>query len=349
MTLTAFFAATIPSRSLVPVVKAWFSALILIFWLGFLPAQAQVQAVTSVGMTVSNMDKAVDFYHNVLTFTKVSDVEVAGAEYEQLQGVFGLRMRVVQMQLGKERLVLTEYLTPKGRPLPIDSKSNDHWFQHIAIVVKDMDLAYQRLRDFKVRYVSTDPQRLPDWNKAAAGIKAFYFQDPDGHNLEVIFFPAGKGDPLWQQPTDQLFLGIDHTAIVVGNTAASLNFYRNLLGLRVAGESENYGTEQEHLNQMFGAHLRITGLRAATGPGIEFLEYLTPQTGRPYPGDSLSNDLWHWQTQLSVSQLPEVALSLQKARVPFVSSVTATGGTLGFKQGSVVRDPDGHALLLTQP
>ena len=45
--------------------------------------------------------------------------------------------------------------------------------------------------------------------------------------------------------------------------------------MRVAGESENYGTEQEHLNNVFGAHLRITSLRSSSGIGIEFLEYLS--------------------------------------------------------------------------
>src|SRR5206468_8146079 len=62
-----------------------------------------------------------------------------------------------------------------------------------------------------------------------------------------------------------LFLGIDHTAIVVSDTDKSLAFYRDLLGLRVVGESENYGVEQEHLNQVFGARLQITALRAERG------------------------------------------------------------------------------------
>ena len=83
--------------------------------------------------------------------------------------------------------------------------------------------------------------------------------------------------PIHQRST--LFLGIDHTAIVVSDTGKSLAFYRDLLGLRVAGESENYGVEQEHLNQVFGARLHITGLRAEHGPGIEFLEYITPPGG----------------------------------------------------------------------
>ena len=87
--------------------------------------QAQVLAVESVGMTVSDMDIAVTFYSEVLSFEKVSDREVWGTEYEHLQGIFGVRMRIVRMKLGDEELELTEYLTPKGRPIPVDSRSND--------------------------------------------------------------------------------------------------------------------------------------------------------------------------------------------------------------------------------
>ncbi len=207
-----------------------------------------------------------------------------------------MRMRVVCMRLGDEFIELTEYLTPKGRPIPVDIRSNDHWFQHIAIVVSGMEKAYQHLREHKVQHASTGLQRIPDWNKAAGGIKAFYFKDSGGHYLEIIYFPPGKGNPKWQVTTDRLFLGIDHTAIVISNTEASLKFYRDLLGMTLAGESENYGTEQEHLNNVFGARLHISGLRAPQGPGIEFLEYVVPRDGRSMPVDIRSNDLVHWQT-----------------------------------------------------
>ena len=53
-------------------------------------------------MTVSDMDRSVAFYTDVLTFEKVSDAEVAGSEYERLHGVFGLRLRVVRLRLGDE-------------------------------------------------------------------------------------------------------------------------------------------------------------------------------------------------------------------------------------------------------
>ena len=122
---------------------------------------------------------------------------------------------------------------PRGRPAPVDSRSNDRWFQHVAIVVSDMDGAYAALRSERVERASTGPQRLPDWNPNAGGIRAFYFRDPDRHVMEVLQFPPGKGEAR-RQARGRLFLGIGHTAIVVGDSDASLRFYRDLLGLRVA-------------------------------------------------------------------------------------------------------------------
>jgi catechol 2,3-dioxygenase-like lactoylglutathione lyase family enzyme len=261
-----------------------------------------------------------------------------------------MRMRVVRLRLGDECIVLTEYLTPRGRPAPVDARSHDRWFQHIAIIVSDMERAYQWLRRHKVQHVSTGPQRLPDWNPKAAGIQAFYFKDPDGHALEILQFPPGKGDQKWHRPTEKLFLGIDHTAIVVGNTETSLRFYRDMLGLQVVGESENYGTEQEHLNNVFGARLRITTLRAAAGPAIEFLEYLAPRDGRPMPADTRANDLVHWQTTLVLPNIGAAAQQMRAGIFPLVSAgvVTLPEPALGFTQGVLVRDPDGHVMQLIE-
>jgi catechol 2,3-dioxygenase-like lactoylglutathione lyase family enzyme len=309
-----------------------------------------VKSVDTIGMTVSDMDRSVEFFSKVLSFEKVSDVEVVGSEYERLQGLFGVRMRIVRMRLGDELIELTEYLAPKGRAIPMDSRSNDQWFQHIAIVVSDMDKAYQQLRAHKVRHTSTGPQRIPDWNKAAAGIKAFYFKDPDGHNLELIYFPPGKGDPKWQRTNDRLFLGIDHTAIAVSDTERSLQFYRGILGMKLAGESENYGTEQEHLNHVFGSRVRISGLRAQSGPGVEFLEYLTPGDGRRTPPDTRANDLWHWHTAMRVGRADVAAEKLRAGRARFVSPSLATipDRALGINKAFLVRDPDEHGVQLIE-
>ncbi|MGH7854396.1 MAG: VOC family protein [Candidatus Binatia bacterium] len=309
-----------------------------------------MKSVEAIGMAVADMDRSMEFFNKVLTFEKASDVEVHGSEYETLQGVFGLRMRVVRMKLGDEMIELTQYLAPEGRPIPAGWRSNDHSFQHIAIVVSDMDKAYQHLRAHKARHASTGPQTIPASIKAAAGIRAFYFKDPDGHHLEIIYFPPGKADPRWQRNGDRLFLGIDHTAIVVSSTQNGLSFHRDVLGLKFDGESMNHGTEHEHLNNVAGARLRITGLRAQTGPGIEFLEYLAPRDGRPAPKDTRANDIWHWQTTLLTADSKAAAQKLRATRGQVVSPNVAKlpDNSLGFTKGFLARDPDGHGLQIIE-
>jgi len=324
--------------------------------LAALPAGARaaagpvVSAVDSVDVTVSDMDRAMDFYSRVLSFKKVWDTEVTGATYENLEGVFGVRMRVVRMQLGDEFIELTEYLAPKGRSITAGARNNDRSFQHIAIIVSDMDKAYAWLRQNKVEHASSGPQRLPDWNRNASGIKAFYFKDPDGHPLEILEFPVDKGAEKWHRPSSKLFLGIDHTAIVVGDTEESLGFYRDLLGMHIVGESENYGTEQEHLSNVFGAHLRITSLRASSGFGIELLEYLSPRDGNPFPLDEHANDVIHRQTVVVTKSADRAARDLLSAKVNFVSSAMIANQTneLGYKTAFIVKDPDGHAVEIEQ-
>lgn len=314
------------------------------------PPRAPVAAaVGCIGMTVSDLERSVDFYGRVLAFERASgDHEVAGARWEALTDVFGLRTRSARLRLGDECLELTEYLAPVGRPPPADARSNDRWFQHVAIVVADMDRAYAALRAARVEHASSGPQRLPDWNPDAGGIRAFYFKDPDRHVLEVIQFPPGKGDPRWQRaPAGRLFLGIDHTAIVVADTTRSVRFYRDALGLGVAGGSENSGTEQEHLNNVQSARLRITTLRAAAGPGVELLEYLAPRDGRPYPPDARANDLIHWHTTLAVRDAGAAARALRAAGSALVSApVELEDGHLAGGRAFRARDPDGHVVEL---
>ncbi len=304
-----------------------------------------VAAIDGVEVVVSDLARSRAFFEGI-GFTSGGEDELSGLAADQRTGIAGAHVRRVKLALGSEHLALLQYLSPAdGRLVPLDTRGNDLWFQHVAIVVSDMARAFSWLRSRHVAYVSSAPQTLPQWNHAAAGIQAFYFADPDGHTLEVIHFPKGKGDSRWQTHTSCtrvplelcLFLGIDHTAITVSDTDQSLAFYRDRLGLRVTGESENYGPEQEHLNGVFGARLRITALRAASGPGIELLQYLSPRGGRPLPGDARANDLFHWQVVVSASDSAAVG-----------NAATATGGR-AISQGAAsheafVRDRDGHAL-----
>jgi len=315
-------------------------------------ARIAVHSIAAVGFTVSNMERSIAFYRDVLTLQPVSDVEVDGPEYDQLWGVFGVRARIVRMQLGEQQIELTEFLSPPDmRPIPVPSYSHDLWFQHFAIVVRDMDEGWGRLRKHHVRQISPRPQTIPVSNAAAAGIKALKFRDPDGHNLELLWFPEGKGNPIWKRAGHDVFLGIDHTAMTVRSTESSIMFYRDVLGLTVAGGTFNMGTEQEHLDSLPGARARVTGLATKISPlGVEFLEYQQPIGGRPIPTDSRPTDLWHWQTTLVVPDVEAAATTL-RGTVPFVSTsvVTLPDKHWGFTKRVLVRDPDGHAVQLISP
>lgn len=321
----------------------------LIFCLVSAVCFAQVEKVESIGITVKEMDRSVKFYTNVLGFTKVSDKEYSGSEVEQLEGVFGIHIRIVKLKLGDEFIELTDYLTAGGRSIPEDAKSNDLFFQHIAIVVSDMDKAFQQVKKYNVEFVSTAPQTLPKSIPAAEGIKAFYFHDPDNHNLELIYFPKGKGQDQWQHSNGKIFLGIDHTAIGVSSTDNSHTFYSTILGVERKGDSWNKGNEQEHLNNVEGASLHITGYRAAAGPGIEFLQYLYPGPGKIYPANSRADDIWHWQTALIVTDAAALYQKLKDAGVTFLSKELVHRNDEGIHTKSfIVRDPDGHAMLIKE-
>jgi catechol 2,3-dioxygenase-like lactoylglutathione lyase family enzyme len=300
-------------------------------------------------MTVSDMDRAVDFYTRVLTFQETADFERSGADYEQLYNLPNVHLRVVDLKLGDESIELLQFAGVSSTPIQSDARSNDLSFQHIAIIVSDMDAAYSVLRKNRVAYVSAYPQTLPAWNHAAAGIKAFYFKDPDGHPLEILQFPPDKGASKWREATNRLFLGIDHTAIVVSDTDASLAFYQDLLGLHVTGESENYGAEQEHLNNVFGAQLRITSLRGPSGIGVELLEYLAPRDGRPASANQAATDIAHHETVIAVDDLGGVTAKLHAAnQVSSQGIIGVHGLPLMASTAKLVRDPDGHPLLLVQ-
>jgi len=250
------------------------------------------------------------------------------------------------MRLGAQEVEFIKF-QKHGRQYPPDSHSQDLWFQHFAIVVSDMDKAFSRLQQVRFTPISVGgPQTLPPRN---GSVRAFKFRDPDGHPLELLYFPPGQGRPIWQQQArDRIFLGIDHSAIGISDTSVSLGFYADILGMTQAYATTNRGPAQEALDGTFNAVVRITGLRpiAPDGPGIEFLDYRTPPTGRPTPVDTASNDLVHIHLSLRVDALEQQVQSLDGHRARFLSPgiVTLKDG----RRAAMVRDPDGHALLLGQ-
>lgn len=328
---------------------------------------ASAQRLLRVGRNVADLDRAVAFYRDALGFgvqagrdagsagqdrIKASqDPPYAGVAvamgaaplaWTRLPGVDAVPTRCARLSLGTQEIELTEF--PDATPYPADSTSADLWFQHCAVVVDDMDAAYARLlRHGGATAISRDgPQRLPP---SSGGVTAFKFRDPDGHPLELISFPPGSGDSVWQQQASGPTLGIDHSAISVADVERSIAFYE-LLGLRVASRGVNRGAEQQRLDDLANVEVDVIALQpaAAKTPHIELLCYRTPH-GRELPETGV-RDIAADRLVLQTQNLPAL---LDKLSGTYAGSV-ASGPTVSNddSQTALLRDPDGHWLALSE-
>lgn len=315
-----------------------------------------------VGFSSRNVEQAATFFEHYLGFVRgagwISDDPREGA----LLGLPGARFKRLQLHLGQECLELCEVIsaaagTRTGRPIPADSRSCDLWFQHICLVTSDLEAALGTLQPAlqfgQATAVSSGAQTLPAWNTAAAGIRAYKFRDPEGHNLELLQFPADKGEARWHQSAVQgVMLGIDHSAISVANTAASCRFYDELLGLKLGGDGINSGPTQDGLDGLQHTEVRISAHRCSTGAGIECLNYLPPNAGRAMPADLGPQDLAHWQIRLQVADLDSLVDQIEpyggRLISPGVLNWQQGEHPLGIHRALQVADPDGHRLQLVE-
>lgn len=230
-------------RRLVRVLRATAALLVglgVVFYLSKSPAgpsapEPLVQAVESVRISVADLDRSAEFYTRLLFFEKISETRTHGST----------DAHVARLKLGDEVIELTE-----GPGLAQGPSAGSGV---LGIVVSDIDQVYLWLRRHKVASLSSLRGR-------PGGIRSVSFKDLDGYRLEVWQFARGEGEPRWQGRHDRVFLGIDHAALRVADTEASLRFYRDALGMRVVGEREGSG------------RLRVTTVRAAQGPAIELVE-----------------------------------------------------------------------------
>lgn len=309
--------------------------------------------ISRVALTVKELSRSVEFYEKALNFKQIGSYAIESPTAGWLFGMSDedekLSVEIAVLSLGEEIIELMEFqISAPAADIPADSASNDLWFQHLAIVVANMDTAYEHLKMFDIEPISPAPQTLPGYLEAA-GISAYYFKDPDGHVLELIHFPKEKGDSKWHTRKSGLLLGIDHTAVVVKDTAASLPFYRGL-GFTQKEQTKNYGSQQEKLDQVENARLLVTSLASEAGMGIEFLDFKTPQDGRAFPEDARPNDLIHWHTVIEADDLPAIFDRLKQDGNEILSeNITRI---MDWKQdeyhGFLVRDKDGHAVLVIE-
>jgi catechol 2,3-dioxygenase-like lactoylglutathione lyase family enzyme len=282
-----------------------------------------IRRLASFGLTTADARRLSRFYERAFGFRPLRAERRSGADFERLTGVEG-GASAITLGLGEEVIELLQFDRP-GRPYPASVVSSDLRFQHFAIVVADIQRAYQRLVSVGGWTAITidGPQQLP---ASSGGVAAFKFRDPDGHPLELLAFPDGRMPEHWKtRSSGNLFLGLDHSAIGVANTAVSIAFYEGL-GLRVAARSLNTGPEQERLDAVSHAQVEVTALETEQAtPHLELLCYRSVTRGE---NDAVRGN--------------DVAATRLVFEVDGASSEGATA-----PQGLI--DPDGHHLVISAP
>ena len=302
------------------------------------PGAGRVLAFAGFRRSVADLNRAIDFYGEALGFACEGGNSSNGGN--------GGAPRCARLRLGDESIELCE----RAGAEPLGAARQDAGvastgFQHVAIVTSDMDAAMARLRRFApVAISSGDAVRLP---ASAGGVTAYKFRDPDGHPLELISFPASIGNPKWQrlQP-DPPTLGIDHSAISVGNVERSLAFYTSVLGFSLTSRQVNSGTEQDRLDGVGDVVVDVLGLTPAGmgTPHLELLGYRQPVPqlcSRRVTMEQDPSDRLAWRVQ---------GLDAIVARLASMPRLNA-GGPACMKLGAgewLLRDPDGHLMLLLE-
>jgi catechol 2,3-dioxygenase-like lactoylglutathione lyase family enzyme len=296
-------------------------------------------------LVVSDLERTEEDYVNTLgcSVERYDDIEPDLTSALCLPQARGRR---VCLRLGRQHIELFEFTDSAGRPYPPSSTSSDLWFQHIAIIVNDMPEAH-RLVTTNRRFQPISrhgPVRLPG---DSGGVTAFKFRDHDGHPLELLAFPDSHVPREWQSPGGaSSFLGADHTAIAISDTAKSTEFFRSVLGFGVGAITENRGSEQDDLDDIDDVHVSITRLGPdLPAPRLELLHYRVGSR-RPIPPDTASNDIVATVSVLRVDSLDTTADALTRWGTPL-----ADGDRMMLRQETpavLVSGPDGHRFLVKE-
>lgn len=299
-----------------------------------------ITRVARLALVVSDLHESERFFVEAFDFVATARGESDGS-FAALMGVPEATARHVIVTLGAQEVVLLQF-DPPGRPYPPGSTSSDLWFQHFAIIVSDMAKAYGQL-EAAGRFTpisSGGPVTLP------GAIEAFKFRDLDGHPLELLAFPKDGGPEHWQaRRGDDLFLGIDHSAIAVGDTEISKRFFERSLGLTQSEQTHNQGPQQSRMDDVPHADVIVTGMAPRNAPPhVEMLGYRVGER-RPIDGATRSNDIAATHFVLETENLEPIVEALTAGSTRFVSPgiVTTPEG-----RAIMVLDPDGHRFVIEE-
>ena len=145
-----------------------------------------IARVTHVGIGVSDLQRSLRFYRDLLGFTWEHELDVEGEPTDTLLGLRGTKLHAEYLTRDGVRIELLYFASPPAPPRP-DRPMNQYGLTHLSFRVTDMDAVLDALRAAGERVLEETVIRFPEWQSAACMIL-----DPDGQLIELVQAP---GDP----------------------------------------------------------------------------------------------------------------------------------------------------------
>ena len=153
-------------------------------------ATFRIVAADHTGITVSNLERSLAFWRDVLGFEFSHTADQKGEMAEQITGVKGaeLKLAVVKSPTG-HKIELLEYLAPAHRKQRAERRPCDVGHVHIALTVENLKALLEKIAASGWK-AAGKPQMLTAGPNA--GKRVIYVRDPDGTTIEFMELPSSK-------------------------------------------------------------------------------------------------------------------------------------------------------------
>src|ERR1700730_6251050 len=144
----------------------------------------RIIAADHTGITVSNLERSLEFWRDVLGFEFSHSAHQTGEMAEQITGVKGAELKLAVVKApGGHKIELLEYLAPPDRKQHVDLRPCDVGHVHVALTIEHLDAVLEKIAASGWK-AAGKPQTLQTGpNK---GKRVVYVRDPDGATIEFM-------------------------------------------------------------------------------------------------------------------------------------------------------------------
>ena len=148
-----------------------------------------IQRLSHVGICVSDLERSLRFYRDLLGFTAEHDLEVAGEPTNTLLRLRDVRLKAVYLVRDDVRVELLHFASPPAPPAHA-RVMNEPGLTHLSFRVADLQAVVRGLRDAGERVLDETVLEFPAFQSAAC-----FVLDPDGQLIELVQAPGNPAAP----------------------------------------------------------------------------------------------------------------------------------------------------------